>query len=151
MFCEIIHIISTNNVCFLYFAVEIDALKNYKNEMRIEQHNVNNTIVAEVISDSIIIHSIEDGLNLLGDLYYQGFDKMIVHEENITPDFFDLKTGIAGEILQKFSNYRVRLAIAGYFAKYTGRSINDFIYESNKGRQVVFVSSVTKGLSILSR
>ena len=151
MFCEIIHIISTNNVCFLYFAVEIDALKNYKNEMRIEQHNVNDTIVAEVISDSIIIHSIEDGLNLLGDLYYQGFDKMIVHEENITPDFFDLKTGIAGEILQKFSNYRVRLAIVGYFAKYTGRSINDFIYESNKGRQVVFVSSVTEGLSILSR
>ena len=61
--------------------------------MKIEQHNNNDTKVAEVISDSIIINSIEDGLNLLGDLYYQGFNKIIVHEVNITPDFFNLKTG----------------------------------------------------------
>ena len=119
--------------------------------MKIEQHNINNTKVAEVISDSIIINSIEDGLNLLGDLYYQGFDKIIVHEKNIISDFFNLKTGLAGEILQKFSNYRVQLAIIGDFTKYTGKAINDFIYESNKNRHIIFVNSITEGLNILSK
>jgi hypothetical protein len=74
--------------------------------MEIETHNINETKIAEVISEVNIINKIEDGLDLLGNLYYQGFDKIIIHEKNITPDFFDLKSGIAGEILQKFSTYR---------------------------------------------
>lgn len=118
--------------------------------MEIETHNVNGSKIAELISDDLIINTTEDGLNLLGNLYYQDFDKIIIHEKNITSDFFDLKNGIAGEILQKFSNYRVRLAIVGDFTKYSRKSVNDFIYESNKGKQVVFVSSVKEGLEILS-
>ena len=59
-------------------------------------------------------------------------------------DFFDLKNGIAGEILQKFSNYRVSLIIVGDFSKYASKSLNDFIYESNKGRHINFVASTTE-------
>ena len=118
--------------------------------MKIETHNINNTKIAEVISEVDIINKIEDGLDLLGNLYYLGFDKIIIHEKDITPDFFDLKNGIAGEILQKFSTYRVRLAIVGDFSKYTSKSLNDFIYESNKGRHINFVSSKTEAIKILS-
>ena len=118
--------------------------------MKIETHNINDTKIAEVISDLIIINKIEDGLDLLGNLYYQGFDKIIIREENIIPDFFDLKNGIAGEILQKFSTYRVRLAIVGDFSKYTSKSLNDFIYESNKGKHINFVNSITEAIKILS-
>jgi len=75
--------------------------------MRTETHNTGRSKIAEVISDRLVINSVEDGLDLLGNLYYQDFDKIIIHEKNITPEFFDLKNGIAGEILQKFSNYRV--------------------------------------------
>lgn len=121
--------------------------------MNIKIHNINNTKIAEVISDEIVINNIEDGLNLLGNLYFQDFDRVIIHEKNITSDFFDLKNGIAGEILQKFSNYRVRLAIIGDFSKYTNtsKSIKDFIFESNKGKQVIFVSSVIEGLNTFSQ
>ncbi len=91
--------------------------------MRIERHNIKGICIAELISDNIIIHKNEDGFDLLGNLYYQGFDKVIIHEKNITPDFFDLKNKMAGEILQKFSNYRVRLAIVGDFSKYRSKSI----------------------------
>jgi hypothetical protein len=118
--------------------------------MKLKIHNINDTKIAEVISDVILIDKIEDGLDLLGNLYYQGFDKIVIHENNITPDFFDLKTGIAGEILQKFSNYRVRLAIVGEFSKYRSKSLNDFIYESNKGRHINFVTSTTEAINILS-
>ncbi|MDR2083910.1 MAG: DUF4180 domain-containing protein [Bacteroidales bacterium] len=106
--------------------------------------------IAEVVSEDRIINNVEDGLSLLGNLYYQGFDKIIIYERNITPDFFDLKNGIAGEILQKFSNYRIRLAIIGDFSKYTGKSVTAFINESNKNKHIVFVNSIAEGLNMLT-
>jgi len=120
------------------------------NNMNILTHNINHVKIAEITSDEIIINSPQDSLDLLGNLYYQDFDKIIIHKSNITPEFFDLKNGMAGEILQKFSTYRVRLAIVGDFSNFTSKSLHDFIYESNKGKQVVFVSSVGEGLNKLS-
>lgn len=118
--------------------------------MLIETHHSNNTKIAEIISEVMIINKIEDGLDLMGNLYYQGFDKIVIQKKNITPDFFDLKNGMAGEILQKFSTYRVRLAIVGNFAKYPGLSLTSFILESNKGRHINFVATVTEAVKILS-
>lgn len=109
--------------------------------MNIQIHKTGNTQIAEVITTEMLIKNSEDALQLLLDLYYQGFDRIIIHEKNITPAFFDLKNGIAGEILQKYSNYRVRLVIVGEFTKYQGKSLKDFIYESNKGKQVNFLES----------
>jgi len=109
--------------------------------MIVKTHENNAVKTAEVVSEDILINTPEEGLQLLVDLYYQGFDKIVIHEKNITPDFFDLKTGIAGEILQKFSTYRMQLVITGEFSKYPGQSLKDFIYESNKGKQVNFLTS----------
>jgi len=108
--------------------------------MQIITHYSENIKIAEVIAENILIVTPEDGLQLLADLYYQEFDKIVIYEKNITSDFFDLKTGIAGEILQKFSNYRVKLVIVGEFNKYTSQSFKDFIYESNKGIQINFLA-----------
>lgn len=118
--------------------------------MHIESHTINNIQIAEITSDEYLIEKEEDGLDLLGNLYYQGFDRIIIYEKNITPAFFDLKNGMAGEILQKFSNYRVRLAIVGDFSAYTGKSITDFIFESNNGKQVNFLGSLEEALGKLS-
>lgn len=114
--------------------------------MIIETHNIGNIKVAEITADKIILTSTEDGLELLGNLYYQGFDKIIIHEKNITPEFFDLKTKIAGNILQKFAQYQMPLIIVGDFSKYKSKSLNDFIFESNKGSQVNFVSDLSRVL-----
>lgn len=114
--------------------------------MEIKVHHTGSSRIAEVISDNLIIQSIEDGADLVGNLYYQDFGKVILYEKNICPDFFDLKTGIAGEILQKFSNYRIRLAIIGNFKKYESQSLRNFIFESNKGRQINFVDDLSTAL-----
>jgi hypothetical protein len=114
--------------------------------MEIKTHQIDKVNIAEVISEDIVIANFQDGLDLLADLYFQGFDKIILQEKNITPDFFNLKTGIAGEILQKFSNYRVSLAIIGNFTKFQSKSIKDFIYESNKFGQINFVGTVSEAL-----
>lgn len=109
--------------------------------MKIQIHHINGKKTAEIVSEEILINSTESALNLLGNLYYEGFDKIVVYEHNLLPGFFDLKTGIAGEILQKFTNYRMPLVIVGDFSKYTGKSLTDFMLESNKGDQVNFVTA----------
>lgn len=123
----------------------------YTTKMQIKIHQVNNTRIAEVVSDGIVISNIEEGTDLLGNLYYQDFDKVILYEKNIVPSFFSLKTGVAGEILQKFSNYRVKLAIVGDFDVVESNSLRDFIFESNKTGQVYFISSVKEAIELLSK
>ncbi|MEJ5104052.1 DUF4180 domain-containing protein [Chryseobacterium sp. MYb328] len=119
--------------------------------MVIKPHNIGNIQIAEVTSDQMIIQSAEDGLDLMGNIYYQGFDKVIIYEKDITPDFFDLKTKIAGEILQKFSNYRIALAIVGDFSKYESKSLQDFIFESNKTQHINFVSKLEEAFENFSK
>ncbi|QBA21598.1 DUF4180 domain-containing protein [Chryseobacterium indologenes] len=119
--------------------------------MIIQQHEINSIKIAEIISEDIIIRSAQDGLDLMGNIYYQGFDKVILYEKNITPEFFDLKTKIAGEILQKFSNYRIGLAIVGDFSKYESKSMRDFIFESNKTNHINFVPSLEDALVYFSK
>jgi hypothetical protein len=118
--------------------------------MNIQAHTVNGIQVAEIIADGIIVSDAETGLDLMGNIYYQNFDALILHEKNITPDFFDLKTGIAGEILQKFSNYRIRLAIIGDFLPYQSKSIRDFIFESNQHGNINFLDSTEQALQKLT-
>jgi len=119
--------------------------------MRIETHLVDSIKIAEVISDDLIIRNMQDGLDLLGNLYYDGFDGIIIHAKNITPDFFDLRTGIAGELLQKYSNFRIRLAVVGDFTKFSSKSMKAFIFESNKLGQVSFVGSTSDAVDRISK
>ncbi len=114
--------------------------------MHLLTHTLPNKKIAEVLSDEVIIGTVGDGLDLLMDLYYQEFDKIILYETHITPEFFDLSSGMAGEILQKFSNYRMQLAIIGDFEKYTNKSFRDFLMESNKGGQIMFVADIAAAL-----
>ena len=114
--------------------------------MEIKIHTIDNRKIAEIISDDIVLQTVEDAVDLIGNMSYQGFDKLIIHEENIISDFFELKNKIAGNILQKFSQYSMPLAIIGDFEKYESKSLNDFIFESNKGKQINFVTTVEDGL-----
>ena len=64
------------------------------------------------------------------------------YKESLDERFFDLKTGVAGEMLQKFSNYSFRLAIVGDFSCYASKSLRDFMYECNNGSLVFFVGGI---------
>ena len=114
--------------------------------MEIKIHTIDNRKIAEIISDNIVLQTVEDAVDLIGNMSYQGFDKLIIHEENMISDFFELKNKIAGNILQKFSQYSMPLAIIGDFEKYESKSLNDFIFESNKGNQINFLTTVEDGL-----
>lgn len=67
--------------------------------------------IAEIVSEKILINETQDAVDLMGNCTYNGSYHIIVHQKNLCPVFFDLKTRLAGDILQKFSNYNVKLAI----------------------------------------
>lgn len=118
--------------------------------MQLSTYEIDGSPIAEVRADNIIISNSGDATDLIGNLYFQGFEKVILHELNIDPAFFDLKSGIAGDILQKFTNYRMKLAIVGDFSKFNSKSLKDFIFESNKQKQINFVANTEEALQALS-
>lgn len=65
-----------------------------------------------------------------------------VQKSTLPGAFFDLTTRIAGDVLQKVSTYSFRLAIVGNFSKYTSKSLNDLIMESNKAGRVLFTPTL---------
>jgi hypothetical protein len=105
-------------------------------------HHKNGNCAAEVHSDAVEIRNTQDALDMMANAGYLGATAMIIHENQLDPGFFNLRSGLAGEILQKFSNYRMKLAIVGNFTKYQSKSLHDFILESNKGGRIYFVTSV---------
>lgn len=107
--------------------------------------------VAVISSEEIIIANLNDALDLMADVRYNDCDKMLLRKEQITEDFFELKTRLAGDILQKYTNYEMRIAIVGEFSGYNSKSLNDFIYECNQGSRVFFKSTDEEALDALHR
>ncbi len=112
--------------------------------MKIIVHKTGNLSIAEVFSDYVLINNVNTGKALIADFNYQFYDGIILHSENIIEQFFDLKSRMAGEILQQATNFRIRVGIVGEFDKYGSKSLNDFIRESNKQGKYVFESTVEK-------
>lgn len=104
--------------------------------------------VAEMVSDDVVIDAVQDALDVMADAQYQGADCLILHEKHLPAAFFDLKTGLAGEILQKYTNYRMKLVIIGVFA-FESESLKALMLESNRGRQVAFVPDRAAALAKL--
>lgn len=119
--------------------------------MRLVIHDIDGVKISELADDEFQIKNVQDALDLMVESNEQGARKLIVNEKNICPDFFDLKTGLAGEIVQKFSNYDMCLAIIGDFSKFTSKSLQDFIYESNLTGRINFVSTVDEALEKFTR
>lgn len=107
--------------------------------------------IAIVNSDEVIMTDVQTAMDLIMSVKYEtGCSKIALNKEAITEDFFILSKGIAGEILQKFINYRVKFAVYGDFSKYTSKPLKDFIYESNKGKDIYFVSDTDTAVKMLS-
>ena len=108
-------------------------------------------IIAVIDSSDKLIVDAQSALDLMATVRYEkDCSSVAIKKEAIAEDFFVLSTGLAGEILQKFVNYRMKLAIIGDFGGYTSKPLKDFMYESNKGCHIFFVSSEEEAVSVLS-
>lgn len=108
--------------------------------------------IAIVNSNETIMTDVQTAMDLIMSVKYEtGCSKIVLNKEAITEDFFILSKGIAGEILQKFINYQIKFAIYGDFSKYTSKPLKNFIYESNKGKDIFFVSDMDTAVKMLSQ
>ncbi|PZR11184.1 MAG: DUF4180 domain-containing protein [Archangium gephyra] len=91
-----------------------------------------------------VIASSADVSNLIGQTWGQAVDSIVVPVSRLHADFFDLKTGFAGELLQKLVNHQLKLVVVGDVSAHVARSdaFRDFVREAQRGTQVRFVDAV---------
>jgi hypothetical protein len=79
--------------------------------------------------------------DLIGEAFGVDADWVTIPVSRLGEDFFTLRTRVAGEIAQKFANYRINLAIIGDISTYVAASdaLRDFVHETNRGRALWFV------------
>ena len=111
------------------------------------QHTFNGKDIIAMRDEGVVINNAQDFLELIMNL---PSDRIVFYKENFDESFFDLRSGLAGEILQKVSNYSRKLGIVGDYSRYASRSLNDFMFESNQGNKVMFVDSLDEALRRLS-
>ncbi|MFC0863635.1 DUF4180 domain-containing protein [Sphaerimonospora cavernae] len=102
---------------------------------------INGTPVFVCAADGEPLRGERDAVDLIGNASYQGAAWVAVPAGRFPDDFFRLRTRVAGEIAQKFVNYRMGLAVVGDISRHTAAStaLRDFVYESNRGTQLWFV------------
>lgn len=83
-----------------------------------------------------------EALDLIGDAGYLGAQWAVVPVERFDAEFFRLSSRVAGDVVQKFVNYRMGLIVLGDISRHTGASsaLRDFVRECNRGRQTWFVA-----------
>jgi hypothetical protein len=74
------------------------------------------------------IRSPSDALELVGSDALG----LVVLAEHLPPEFFDLRTGFAGELLQKLENYRLRVAAVFPTEEGYGERFREFLFEARR-------------------
>lgn len=111
-----------------------------------ESYEVHGTRVLACTADGKKLQNDRDAVELIGEALQTGASVVAIPVERFEDDFFRLRTRIAGEIVQKFVQYRRRLAIIGDISKYVAESsaFAAFVHEANRGEDIWFVSDLAE-------
>lgn len=97
-------------------------------------------------ADGPTLGSERDANDLLSAAFEHSATLVAIPVARLSDDFFRLGTRLAGEVVQKFVNYKVRLAIVGDISQRIAASkpLHDFVYEANRGQQLWFVRDMAE-------
>ena len=104
-------------------------------------------------ADGPRLGSYQSAIDLIGDTFMTPIETVAIPVERFDPDFFVLRTGMAGEFVQKFVNYQRRLVIVGDVSEQAGASepLRDWIRESNRRGDLWFVGDLDELAERLQR
>lgn len=97
----------------------------------------------DVPADGAPLATEQDALDLIGASYGSGSEVMVIPAERFAPEFWQLRTGIAGAFIQKLVTYGFRVAVVGDISAHldASQALRDFVTESNRrGRELRFVA-----------
>lgn len=102
--------------------------------------------VFTVPAEGPLLRTDRDAMDVIGETYGHDVETVVVPVQRLDPDFFRLRTGVAGEILQKFVQYRKRLVLLGDITEHVAAStaLRDLVRESNRGRQTWFLADTAE-------
>lgn len=119
--------------------------------MEISTIKENGQEIAIIHSNEVVITDVQSALDFIATVSFEtGCYRIALNKSAICEEFFDLSTKLAGEVSQKFINYNIKIAIIGDFSVYPSKSLRDFIYEGNKGKDLFFLPDVKAGIEKLS-
>jgi len=100
--------------------------------------------VLECVADGSKLQTYNDAVELIGKTFENRATLIVIPVDCLDDEFFQLKTRIAGELIQKFVQYRRRLAIVGDISRHLAESsaLRAFVNESNRGKEVWFLASL---------
>lgn len=120
--------------------------------MKIQYIALDGIPIAIVDEQAPVLDSPQSALDLIASIQYEAeAHAVVLPKEAVSETFFDLRSGLAGEILQKFINYHAKIAIVGDFSGYTSNALADFIRESNRGHDVFFVTTQDEAIALLRK
>jgi hypothetical protein len=65
-------------------------------------------------------------------------NKVLISQQSLNPEFFDLSTGQAGEISHKLSTYRVKTAFVVDLSAISSERFQEWVFECNRGTEIRF-------------
>lgn len=111
-------------------------------EIRISKIGNRKGMIAELFSEEVLIYDIQSALDITMTTSYEtDSDRLVLNKEMIAEDFFDLNTGLAKDLFEKFANYSIKIAIYGDFSGYDKDSFHQFMLENYKGKDFYFTES----------
>jgi DNA-binding PadR family transcriptional regulator len=105
-----------------------------RNKMNYKAIEKNTKKYVECLSTEKPIHTEQDALDLIAACGEHDTNLLMIHAEAFSEEFFKLRTGLAGMILQKFINYRVRTAVVLQGERKFAGKFKEFLAEANKGK-----------------
>lgn len=98
--------------------------------------------ILRISADGPAFAAPQDALDLIGEAWGSSASTIVVPATRFDPAFFDLRSGLLGEVTQKFVNYRIRLVVLGDVSGHVAKSdaFRDYVRETNAGDQVWFVA-----------
>jgi len=141
---------------------ELDWIRNMCEQMKTQKKEMGEEMIyrivenekqkyLEVYSTETPIRNEQDALELVALCGEKDVNRLMIHHEALSEDFFRLKTGVAGAVLQKFITYSIRTAVVHPDLAGFGARFRELVAESGKGNEYRFFNSAAEAENWFSK
>ncbi|HHU50481.1 MAG TPA: DUF4180 domain-containing protein [Firmicutes bacterium] len=102
---------------------------------------INGKKYIEYASVETPIRKEENAIDLISACFEYDTNFLLIQAQALVDDFFKLRTGLAGSVLQKFINYNIKVAVVMTDQQEVKGKFKEFITETNKGNSFRVFSS----------